>query len=36
MNAPKNPEHKRWSFAGDSEDIDEGAAGLAAHAAGGV
>ena len=27
MNAPKNPEGKRWSYAGDSEEIDEGAAG---------
>ena len=36
MNAPKNPEGKRWSCAGDSEEIDEGAAGVAADAAGGV
>ena len=26
MNAPKNPEGKRWSCAGDSEEIDEDAA----------
>ena len=36
MNAPKNPEGKQWSCAGDSEEIDEGAAGVAADAAGGV
>ena len=36
MNAPKSPEGKRWSFAGDSEDRDEGAAGLAADTPGGV
>ena len=36
MNAPKNPEGKRWSCARDSEEIDEGAAGVAADAAGGV
>ena len=35
MNAPKNPEGKRWSCAGDSEEIDEGAAGVAADATGG-
>ena len=36
MNAPKNPEGKRWSCAGYSEEINEGAAGVAADAAGGV
>ena len=36
MNAPKNPEDKRWSCAGDSEEIDKGAAGVAADAGGGV
>ena len=36
MNAPKNPEGKRWSCAGDSEEIDEGAAGVAADPTGGV
>ena len=36
MNSRKNPEGKRWSCAGDSEEIDEGAAGVAADAAGGV
>ena len=36
MNAPKNPEGKRWSCAGDSVEIDEGAAGVAADATGGV
>ena len=34
MIAPKNPEGKRWSCAGDSEEIDEGAAGVAGDAAG--
>ena len=36
MSAPKNPEGKRWSCAGDAEEIDEGAAVVAADAAGGV
>ena len=36
MKAPKNPEGKRWSCAGDSEEIDEGSTGVAADAAGGV
>ena len=35
MNAIKNPEGKRWSCAGNSEERDEGAAGVAADAAGG-
>ena len=33
MNAPKSHEGKRWSCAGDSEDIYYGAAGVAADAA---
>lgn len=36
MNAPKNPEGKRWSCAGDAEETDAGAAGVAADACGGV
>ena len=36
MNAPKSPEGKRWSCTGNSEEIDEGPAGVAADAAGGV
>ena len=36
MNAPKNPEGKWWSCLGDSDEIDEGAASVAADAAGGV
>ena len=36
MSAPKHPKGKRWSCAGNSEEIDEGAAGVAADAAGGV
>ena len=36
MNVQKNPEGKRWSCAGDSEEIDEGAARVAADAAKGV
>ena len=36
MNAPKSPEGKRWSCAGDYEEIDEGAGGVATGAAGGV
>ena len=36
MITPKNTERKRWSFAVDSEEIDKGAAGLSADAAGGV
>ena len=36
MNAPKNPEGKWWSCLGDSDEVDEGAAGVAADAAGGV
>ena len=36
MNAPKKPEGKWWSCSGDSEEIDEGAAGVAADAVGGV
>ena len=36
MHSPKKPEGRRWFCAGDSEDTDEGAAGVAADAAGGV
>ena len=36
MNAPKNPEGKRWSCAGDSEEMDGGAAKVVVDAAGGV
>ena len=36
MNAPKNPEGKWWSCLGDSDEVDEGSAGVAADAAGGV
>ena len=36
MNAPKNPEGKWWPCLGDSDEVDEGAAGVAADAAGGV
>ena len=36
MNATKAPAGKRWSCAGDSEEVDEGGAGVAADAAAGV
>ena len=36
MNAPKNPERKWWSCLGDSDEVDGGAAGVAANAVGGV
>ena len=36
MNEPKNPEGKRWYCAGGSEEIDRGAIGVAAAAAGGI
>ena len=36
MTAPKTPEGKWWSCLGDSDEVDEGAAGVAADAAGGV
>ena len=35
MNAPKNPEGKWLSYLGDSDEVDEGAAGAAADAVGG-
>ena len=36
MNAPKNPEGKWWSCLGNSDEVDEGAAGVAVGATEGV